>query len=58
MKIGRLLKLNETCDHKNENFTDDSYENLQVLTRRENIQKESNNRGWRNSRRTGLKSRW
>jgi|ERR1044071_2543272 len=38
--LGRELDSNlETVDHKDEDFTNDSYDNLQLLTRRENIQK-------------------
>lgn len=41
MKIGRKLNINETCDHKDDNFTNDSRNNLQVLTRKENTEKQA-----------------
>lgn len=50
MKLGRILTLNETCDHKNDDFTDDSYDNLQVLTRRANIQKAELGINWRKNK--------
>lgn len=37
--LGRELEDWETVDHINEDFTDDSIENLQILTRIENISK-------------------
>ena len=37
--LGRELLDNETVDHINEDFTDDRLENLQLLTRAENIVK-------------------
>jgi len=37
--LGRELTKNETADHINNNFTDDRLENLQVLTRGDNIRK-------------------
>jgi HNH endonuclease len=40
MKMGRKLIKGETCDHKDDNFTNDSIDNLQVLTRGDNIRKE------------------
>ena len=38
-KIGRELVGDETCDHKDEDFTNDNRSNLQVLTRSENASK-------------------
>jgi len=38
-KIGRELINNETCDHIDENFTNDDPNNLQVLTRAQNAAK-------------------
>ena len=38
--LGRELAPNETVDHINEDFTDDRFENLQVLTRSENAKKQ------------------
>lgn len=40
-KIGRKLSSKETCDHIDNNFTNDSLDNLQVLTRGENNLKAS-----------------
>lgn len=39
MKLGQKLNRNETCDHKDDNFTNDDINNLQVLTRADNIRK-------------------
>lgn len=47
MKIGRKLLKNETCDHKDEDFTNDSFDNLQVLTRKENINKSKLGKNWK-----------
>lgn len=38
-KIGRELEENETCDHVDEDFTNDDLNNLQVFTRSENAVK-------------------
>lgn len=38
-KIGRVLTGEETTDHKDEDFTNDCIENLQILTRVENAKK-------------------
>jgi hypothetical protein len=35
--LGRLLLPNETCDHKDGDFSNNSLSNLQVLTRRDNV---------------------
>jgi hypothetical protein len=37
--LGRSLKNNETVDHINNDFTDDRIENLQILSRADNIRK-------------------
>ena len=37
--LGRQLEEHETVDHINEDFTDDRLENLQLLSRAENIHK-------------------
>lgn len=34
LSIGRYLRKNETVDHRNNNFTDDSLDNLQIITRK------------------------
>jgi SOS-response transcriptional repressor LexA len=39
-KLGRELGLEETCDHIDNDFTNNSVENLQVLSRAENARKE------------------
>lgn len=39
VKLGRRLTKNETVDHKDEISTNDKFSNLQVLSRRKNIQK-------------------
>jgi hypothetical protein len=39
--LGRELLEKETVDHINNDFTDDRIENLQILTREENIKKSS-----------------
>ena len=39
LKIGRNLTELETVDHINEDFTDDRIENLQILSRSDNITK-------------------
>lgn len=41
MSIGRNLTEFETVDHINEDFTDDRLENLQILSRSENVSKSS-----------------
>jgi len=38
-KLGRTLLANETCDHIDGDFTNNSLSNLQVLTRGDNIRK-------------------
>lgn len=38
-KLGRVLLPNETCDHVDENFTNNNLDNLQVLSRSDNIRK-------------------
>lgn len=38
-KLGRELLPNETCDHIDNDFTNNSLDNLQVLTREENARK-------------------
>ena len=38
-KIGRELKNNETCDHIDEDFTNDDPNNLKILTRPDNASK-------------------
>lgn len=43
-ELGRELSYDETVDHINGDFTDDSLENLQVLSRSENAAKGSPNR--------------
>ena len=40
-KLGRLLLCNETCDHINGDHTDNRFENLQVLSRTDNIRKQA-----------------
>jgi hypothetical protein len=40
VKLGRLLTDDEEADHKNNDNTDDRIDNLQVLTREENLLKE------------------
>lgn len=39
-KLGRILLDDETTDHKDENFTNDNEDNLQVLTREGNARKQ------------------
>lgn len=39
VKIGRELTADETCDHKDDDFTNDNPDNLQVLTRAQNAAK-------------------
>lgn len=38
-KLGRPLNDNETCDHKDGDFTNDNLDNLQPLSRKENAAK-------------------
>jgi hypothetical protein len=38
-KLGRELEENETCDHKDEDFTNDDLDNLQPLLRVDNARK-------------------
>lgn len=38
-KLGRPLCDNETCDHKDDDFTNNDLDNLQVLSRRDNTLK-------------------
>lgn len=40
-KIGRELTSDETCDHKDDNFTNNDLDNLQALSRGDNIRKSS-----------------
>lgn len=39
-KLGRELLPHETCDHEDNDFTNDDINNLQLLTRQENASKE------------------
>jgi hypothetical protein len=39
-KLGRKLLPNEHIDHKNDDYTDDDINNLQILTQKQNNQKE------------------
>lgn len=40
-KLGRRLKNNETCDHEDDDKTNDAPSNLQVLSREDNARKGS-----------------
>lgn len=45
IKLGRRLTKNETVDHIDEDFTNDKIDNLQILTREDNITKSLNKCG-------------
>lgn len=44
--IGRELTDDETCDHKDDDFTNDDIDNLQILSRADNINKAKQSRAF------------